>query len=108
MTRSAVASGPQGRETCSDTSRPVKTFNAAGDVCVKRSPLQGFLSTVMKLFSHCSAARSAREPEVDSALIYSLFFNHIYVQTCRLKSYSVCYFFAISFFSNDEMNIIQR
>lgn len=34
VTQSAVASGPQGHEKCSDTSRPVKPFNTSGDISV--------------------------------------------------------------------------
>ena len=46
---------------------PVKTFDTHGDI-------QGFVTT---MFSHCSAARSACETEVDSALIYTLFSSYL-------------------------------
>lgn len=34
VTQSGIASGPQGHEKCSDTSRPVKPFNTSGDISV--------------------------------------------------------------------------
>ena len=93
-----VASEPQGHETCSGTSRPVKSLDMSRDISLKRSLLQGSLSTRNE---NVQPLRSACETEADSDLIIIFTLKHVTCFYMQSVSFLLCC-------SNDEMNIIQR